>query len=654
MAFFQASFISRNWHGDLKAYPMEKGSPNLEKTPYWSAAANLPAYTIRHVYTYNEGGVEFSWSNLSGTQKTALNYNADTSSADGLGEGRVSFLKGNTANEQRNGGTLRSRVDSDKVARPLGDIIGSAPAYTSAEDLGYGVLADGGGSYAEYKTKGLRTPMVYVGAGDGMLHAFNASLTGTNAGKELFAYVPAGVYSNLSLLTAPRYAIRADLHRYFVDGSPKVGDAYWGGSWKTLVVGTTGAGGKSIFALDVTAPGSFDATKVLWEVTDSATSNLGYTIPQPNLVKTYSSAHPWVVIAGNGYNSAGGKAVLLVIDAKTGDVVKEIDTKATVDPSASPAGPVTTNGLSTPFAADIDQDRIPDYVYSGDLLGNVWKFDIRDSNADNWKVAFGTVSRPEPLFIACASHSGTTMDCSAANRQPITAKPQAASLDVLQGGLMVFVGTGKFFESGDNVISDPAQVQTFYGLWEKDTGTSSDQISENKLQAQTIDSQTTASGRSVRITSANAVDYATQSGWYLDLKYTGESGERVTSNPLYHDGRIAFTSFLPSGTACAQGGKGWLMELDALNGGYYGKQFNPIFDLDNEDGLDSKDLVLYNGDTVTPSGVGFDKGIPFGTTMVSDASGNYMTNCASDGTCSTIKTPLEPGKNSRSSWRQIR
>ena len=207
----------------------------------------------------------------------------------------------------------------------------------------------------------------------------------------MFAYVPSPVYADLPKLTDLAYN-----HRYYVDGSPTVGDVFYNGAWHTLLVAGMRAGAKGIFALDVTDPTRFSeanaASIVRWEFQDP---DLGYVFGQPLLVKTNNGR--WSVVVSGGYNvgNANGHAFLFVIDAENGTLVAKIDTGAGT--AASP------NGLSAPAAIDINGDGIADFAYAGDLDGNVWKFDLFSTTPGSWALSNGGM----PLFAAGAGHAIT-------------------------------------------------------------------------------------------------------------------------------------------------------------------------------------------------------------------------------------------------------
>jgi len=266
-------------------------------------------------------------------------------------------------------------------------------------------------SYSAFATSSTRVPMVYVGANDGMLHGFNA-----DTGKELIAYIPNEVYPRLSALTSPTYS-----HKFYVDGSPTVADAFFDNQWRSVLVGGLNRGGQAIYALDITNPASMDETKVLWEFSDNIDNDaagdagtefaLGYTYSKPAIVRLHNGK--WAAIFGNGYNntvndgsrSTTGHAVLYIVDLEDGSVIRKINTKAGTQ--------TAPNGLATVTPVDVDGDFIIEYVYAGDLQGNMWKFDLTDTTPSSWGVAYGTAASPQPLFVAKDSLG---------NPQPITAK----------------------------------------------------------------------------------------------------------------------------------------------------------------------------------------------------------------------------------------
>jgi len=586
---FQALFDNGKWTGRLLAYPIKPDGSIDTANPTWDTdtAGLIPAYGSRNIFSYNTtslAGVDFTWANLDSAQQTSLMTAAEISATNTTNaQKRVTYIRGNLADEQTfdannnvTGGIFRKR------AKLLGDIVNSNPWFVGMDNFGYSALpSTEGSSYTTYRATlqarnsgAGRTPVLYAGANDGMLHAFNAS-----TGAELFTFVPSAVVPNLKDLTDPGYGTNP-LHRYFVDGSPRAGDAYFSdNTWHTVLVGTTAAGGKSIFALDVTSPNSFIASNVLWEKTGATDADIGYTYSEPAIVRMANGQ--WAAIIGNGYDSTNKIAKILIFNIQTGAVIKRLDTQ---DGSA-----LSPNGMSTPIAVDTDGDRIVDTIYGGDLKGNLWKFDVSGSNTSSWKSAYKSGSTPLPMFVA-KDASGV--------RQPITAKPQVGRHPA--GGVMVYIGTGKYFESTDNIVGANPQIQSFYGIRDNvANGNSIPVVRSTDLISQTIDYEVVANGFDLRVTSSNTVDYASKKGWYMDLKLvTGSAqGERVVAAPLIRNNRIVFTTLIPSSDPCTFGGDSWLMELDAISGAQL--PMTP-FDLNGDGLFTSADYVSV---TITVAGV---------------------------------------------------
>ncbi|MEE9354253.1 MAG: PilC/PilY family type IV pilus protein [Methylococcaceae bacterium] len=586
---YQARFNNGNWEGDLWSYSIDSITGSVDSSPVWKASEQMPGWNARNIFTYDPAllgnkGIKFRWANISSAQKALLEPRAalfaDSATAVAEQEKVLEFIRGHREKEKIDGGKYRDRPhfgDSNSHAH-LGDIVNSSPAYVSYEYFGYDELSGSeGNSYATFQNGLSRTPMLYVGANDGMLHGFNAV-----NGQEKFAYIPNTIMGDLKDLADPLYT-----HQYFVDASPRVADAYFGSNiWKTVLVNSLGAGGKAVFALDVTDPdafveGSFDGSKVLWELSNTNDVDIGHVIGQASIVRLKNGS--WAAIFGNGFESNDKGAKLFIVDIATGAIIKKFDTK-----SGDASNP---NGLSTPISVDSDGDRIADVIYAGDLQGHLWKFDVNNSDPTQWKIAFGTSTTPEPLFRACNEDP-------CVNPQAITAKPQVG--DHPSGGLMVYFGTGKFFETGDNMIGVSPQVQTYYAIRDNHdiTDTSSLVEGRDELQAQVIESVVVANGSSYRGTSNEEVDYydatTPKYGWYLDLLAPGgvSQGERVISESILMNGRIIFVTFIPNPDPCATTGNGsisWLMEMDAISGGPLGAS---PFDVDNDDDFDDDDNLL--------------------------------------------------------------
>lgn len=560
---YQTSYSSAdNWAGDVKRFEKAWNAQSnvFETTEIWSAKSKVPAWsnrTIKMAGNNNSGLQDFSWANAGsaeteGTLAYWLSRNPETGVSDGLGQQRLEYLRGNRTGE---GTTFRRR------SSVLGDFYSSSPAVVSGPRylINISNQLEGNTAYTTFaQSIANRTPRVYVGANDGMLHGFNAV-----TGVEEFAFIPSAVLHKLNKLTGTNYS-----HEFYVDGSPVVADVYDGTQWRTILVGTLKAGGKSIFALDITTPGS---EKLLWEFDDSslpenAAVKMGYSFSQPTIARLHTGK--WAVVFGNGYESANhtnGKAALFIVDAIEGTLLKSLEVQGTNG---------VANGLSTPKLADYNADGVADYAYAGDLQGNLWRFDLLrngrsesapftteddgESALDDFEVAFGG----HPLFSA---HATKDTD----KRQPITAAPSLVRHPNGIGYLVIF-GTGKFFETGDK-DGDKSMAQTVYGIWDKQTkgeNASNPNISRDSLQKQEILSQITVQAdgttRQGRTISDKTVDWTTQNGWYLDLK---DDGEMVVENMSQLGRTIFMQSLVPNDDPCGDGATNWTYALNPFTGG---------------------------------------------------------------------------------------
>ena len=418
--------------------------------------------------------------------------------------------------------------------------------------------------------------MVFFGANDGMLHAISGSEIG-DGGKELFAYIPNAAIDSLNELVKPSYT-----HRYFADGSPTLTDAYIGGNWKSVLVASTGAGSRSVYALDVTTPLDFKASDVLWEFNSNAADTESKLMGQ-------FTGRPWVGVAddgnwvatfGNGYNSVGNQAVLFIRKLADGTKVATIPIPVTAQCGTGEQGCGPDNGLGMAVLVDNDASGAGDTIYAGDYLGNLWRFEYVGST---WQLGNGG----KPLFVA-KDPSG--------KRQSITSGVYTVANPL--GGTMVVFGTGRYLDTKD---ADSAQigqgtrasVETIYGVLDSrqcekvSTGgkctswTSGDVIAgRSDLQPQSITGYTPLASDGTggyRTATRNAVDYRTvdnqsgKMGWYLDLSYKPGArdflaGERVTVRPDGILGDVVINTIRPEGDTCEPGVQNATMVLDALTG----------------------------------------------------------------------------------------
>ena len=672
---FQARFDSSDWKGQLLAYPINLDG-SIAEQPAWDAGTQINAQnynTGRTIITWNpdadvvaggspEGqGIPFrfpsDYTSLNNLSDLASDQVADllagaphpvgTANAGEIlanqnyGAALVNFLRGDSVNEGAGYG-FRTRNSV------LGDIVNSDPKFVGApafrypndmEPKPYGTFKSGAAN---------RSGVVYVGANDGMLHGFDE-----DTGAEVLAYLPGAVYEDLKELADPGY-----LHRYFVDAGPNIVDVYMAntvdtggggvGVWRTVLAAGLGGGGQSVFALDVTDPTIYSEANAssiaLWEFDDADDPDLGYTYGRPQIAKM--SNGQWAAVFGNGYNntesdgsaSTTGHAVLFIVDIETGELIKKIDTQA--------GSTGTPNGLATPLMIDEDGDFIVDYIYGGDLLGNMWKFDVNDANSSNWDVAYHSGGNPIPLFTTEAN-------------QPITSQPQAAFHPNNLGGFMIFFGTGKYIETTDNSPTGQT-TQAFYGVWDQNKSSLVSFDSSNLL-LQTIDNQyysefdtdadgTDDTGFTLRDVSDNHINWSTHMGWKLDLMpqnisgspNTNNFGERQVSNSIIRNGRIIFTTLSPSQSECDFGGTSFLMQLDFRDGSVLTE---PAFDLNGDGEYDARDTHA--------SGRASDVGIMPTVSILSDGAQDIAFGSGASGDIDVIQINVGSDSYGRQSWRNL-
>jgi type IV pilus assembly protein PilY1 len=642
---YQTSYASdENWSGDLvrsnkewTELPAGSGIFELTLKKEWSAKDKMPAAAARNITikgTSSSGLQDFIWDNTgnkdtSGTLANLLSKDPENgNTSDNKGQERLNYLRGLRTGE---GTTFRPRSGI------LGDLFASSPAVLSGPRYLVGVAnrLEGNDTYTSFKESvATRKARVYVGGNDGMLHGFNAK-----TGVEEFAFIPSAVFPKLNKLTGKNYS-----HEFYVDGSPVIADIYDGTKWRTILVGTLRAGGKSIFALDITTPGS---EKLLWEFDDSKITTadavkMGYSFSQPTVARLHNGR--WAVVFGNGYeasNYTNGKAALFIVDAVEGTLEKSLEVSGT-DGAA--------NGLSTPRLADNNGDSVADYAYAGDLQGNLWRFDLLPNARNNenplarsatetrtsvsqYKVAYGS----KPMFSAVASNSVKTP-------QPITAPPALVRHPSGVGHLVVFA-TGKYFEDTDK-DGNKSIAQTVYGIWDEKTrgeteGTVSElNITRAKLVEQTISSQVTATdsnsrSTAARIISQNAIPWSEKKGWLLDLKQGATLDGEMVIEPMITIGQsIYFQSLVPNDDPCSDGASNWTYGLNAFTGG---KTPYNVFDMQQ---------VQPDGTTVVVSAIKQDG--EGGLTVTDSPDG--LEICTGQG-CQGIKPP--PNINARNSWRRI-
>ena len=558
-AIFSSTFRTTKWDGEIVAQKIDPSTGNVIPAITWAAQALLDARVTtttdaRTIWAPDASTSTklkpFDWASLSASASggIAAEQSYFTNKCIALsqcplltlaqvvdannGQNLVGFLRGRTGFD---GTSFRAR---DHV---LGDSVNATPEFV--KDAEGDFVDPVVPTFATFKTSAAitgRKGVLYIAANDGMLHAFD----GAN-GNELWGYVPRIVMPNLYKLATDNWDVR---HVYSVDGSPVTGSIYAGtspaGAWKTILVAGLGKGGRGYYALDVTDP---DNPKGLWEFCSDSTlcansdSDMGYTFGSAVITKRDFDGK-WVVLVTSGYNNVipgTGNGYLYVLDAQTGAMLRKITTN--VGNTTLPSGLAKLSGYSlNPIT-----DNTTVFVYGGDLLGNMWRFDMR-------------VDPPVVKHIASLTDSG-------GKPQSVTAKPEISVINLKP---VIYIGTGRYL--GPQDLSDPATLvpalpfayqQSIYAIRDTDTDYMNVRSTGNLVQQTLTDNGTT------RTVSANPVNYSSKNGWYIDLNPSNTSpGERVNLDVQIASGTLVVVTNVPNNSACTVGGDSFLYAFDFKTG----------------------------------------------------------------------------------------
>jgi type IV pilus assembly protein PilY1 len=548
---YQAQFDSSDWTGNVFAYNIN--SDGTLGGQAWGGGVTIPDPDNRTVYALdsNDDANELTRDQgnmpqgLKTTQQNALDTSGQNLPGDD-GERADYLFFGASYPEFRNRSTP-----------PMGDIVNSNPSVATGGNFGYSVLpGNAGSSYNSFLSdKRSKDEVLFVGANDGMLHAFDAD---KNGGEENYAVVPNQVIGDMPALSDPDYS-----HQKYVDGPVTVADAYWNSSWGEAVIASTGGGPKSgeptVFAMDVTRTSS-SAPEALWQLTGADSSNLGHVLENMDIVRM--SSGNFAAVFGNGYNSDNGGASLFIVPLK--DNLDFSDDATVITTGATPSAGGEKNGLGGVSTVDVEGDGIVEYVYAGDLQGNMWRFDVSSSSPSDWTNSANITK----VFEAEDSNGNT---------QPITAAPRVTTHPDADVKFNVLFGTGRFFGENDNTIGSSPTVQSFYSLQDDLSVPGSGNLISGRgsLTEREILSQTTTDNKPDRRKLSDD-STPTQEGWYIDLEFTtsqstkeptGPQGERVVDTPVLVGNRVFFSTQIPETGVCSFGGNSWLMEMNAHTGG---------------------------------------------------------------------------------------
>ncbi len=689
-AFYNPS----NWSGSLTAQSLvvdpTTGLVSIASTANWDASCVLSGVaagatciatgaagpiaaegpTQRTMLTFNgTSGIPLEWSNL----PTAMQNTIDAGDAAPFNANRLNFLRGDRTNEQNSAGVGLFRTR----ASVLGDIINSSPTWVGAPGVNYPLtwsdrIAAGGAfpenagpTYTAFATaNSTRLNVVYSGANDGLLHGFRSgsyngstyvnNATTPNDGQEVLAYMPYSVFNNIHNsansqldFASPQYG-----HNYYVDAAPGSGDLYYNGAWHTWLVGGLGAGGAAIYALDITTPAGFSESSasslVIGEWGPSnltcvgnagCGANLGNTNGVPQIRRFHNGQ--WGFVFGNGLGASNGAAGVFVglVDPGTGTISFYY-----LDTGAAAAG----NGIAYATPADYDGDHIVDYIYAGDVLGHVWRFDLTSSTPSSWALAAN-----QPLFTTPGN-------------QPITTKLIVASSPGQAGGqpqVMIDFGTGRQIpQTNASPTTYASGTQSLYGIWDWNQAswnskgstqyksmTAPQSISTSNLVQQTAALTSNTAFRSV---TSNAICWnactsgGTQFGWYLNLP---GSNEQVIYSPVLEVGAFLVNTTIPvtaSAFNCTPASAtGWTMAISPTTGGAFTQSFF---------GDSGGHFVNINGQVVSGAALSGTGSVSIVTTGGA-AAGTFLVTQTTSGVGVVLPiNPLANASGSRLTWIEKR
>jgi type IV pilus assembly protein PilY1 len=616
-------------------------SPTIKRfsdiTSLWEAGKKLALInatdngTERNIFTAIPGGdgmgtafgTPFTVTNVTGnaTLSSALNPDA-TYTAEKI----VRYIRGvDLESTDTNFRDRRITVDSALHVWKLGDIISSTPKVLANTPLNTYHIDYNDRTYYDYLASSSykqRSSVAFVGANDGMLHAFrvgylkdksdsygtlgayvkalfknffgSGDAANDELGKEIWAYIPYNAFPYLKYLANPAYChiYYADLSVRLIDASTKrnspasqridkddwqtilIGGMRFGGACSGIDASPTGppiggVGYSSYFAIDITDP---ENPVPLWEFTDA---DLGYTTTYPSIIRTGDRNNNgyWYVAFGSGSKvlPKGGVDIgksttgyIYILDLKTGTLVKKI--------------------------------QLDHYAIVGDILAI-------DANKDYWaeKIYFGTAYKPWAVWQGklmsigipneqLSAGSSTPITTLFTGNYPFTASPDAAKDK--SGKVWVYAGSGKYYSDVDE--SD-ASTQIFFGLKDENATVLEDNLYNATYDETTgtVTGTTTVCmydpdagtwGEKTVVTSITPTAYTTsitEPGWKVYLSCTNSAGnpctaddiaagdckcERIISRPLAVGGLVDFLTYKPSSDMCSYGGDSYIYSLSYTTG----------------------------------------------------------------------------------------
>lgn len=486
----------------------------------------------------------------------------------------------------------RSEYKASSPTTLIGDISSSTPVYGS----------DASGN-----------EFVIFGANDGMIHVVS-----DKTGQELLAIIPYNMIGKLAHFADPSFESE---HLQYVDGTTNVFSYQSGQNAKrVLALGTYGNGAKGGYALDLSDLSSVvdgdgnmkpltDTTKIQsflkWEFDDSNNAYVGKMMRAPKVFTYHTDEENaktrLYAVYGNGYNStaANGGPALIFVDVLKGKFVNTIYPDDETVSSTSSSEPLWSgeykDGMAEPAVFDSDNDGNPDYIYAGDLHGNMYRLSLRKAVTNNGATAYqhgklavegagidgnhrsgldGMITSDDLKRLAvCTDPTGKRLSITTApSVRNITTAGAAGSLSRI-----VMWGTGRYLISNvDNKYNASDPVNSIWMI--NDRGDSSESITRN---SGVIVSSLSFGGeihdgseydrtktRTLKTQACRAQSGTCDDGWVVDLTpiYNGNTllngGEKVVFNPAATMGRFIVNTLIPTTDVCAASAEGYQYVLN--------------------------------------------------------------------------------------------
>lgn len=636
---FRAGYNTTNWTGYLKASVLVTayqegdayGSAPME-AELWDAGSNLfaeyhksPAKARKveskaenTASTPNSGFVAFDAAHASsldeyitgavietvardnnGNKTGGTNYYNQLSSRNKSPANLINYLLGDSTYEGSDGG-FRVRSGSLMGTSVYSSVTPILQNSTTQEIQG--VPIDGGKTCRYAKARS--GDYVATASNEGMLHIFDME------GNEKYAYVPQTALPYIANFASPNYE-----HRYVNDGTAVLHEVCDGTHAATYLVGTSGRGGSSIYAINVTDDKDF---KAALEVNADTDSDIGILVSAPivaNQAVTGGNGDP-VIIFSSGYNNSSGNGHLFIYNLKTGSKIAKI--------------PLGSSGVGSPTGYDSNNDGIIDRIYVGDYAGKLYRISMTDPVGANatWGSCDGGKQCVKEVFTA---------------EGPILNRP---AIGQVGNKTAILLGTGTYLHLNDMMNTKQNYA---YGIF--DDGTA-ENIATGDLLTQTFtENKQAGSNGNENLTfyeiTQNKDEDDTKKGWRLVLP----KGYTITSDSAFygpHNEVAIYTATKAEEGRCGVTGDAMLIAVDSRNGGAYER---PIFDVNNDYKFNDSDAP--NGYTIGAVSTGF---VGLGGTIAhTNLPVNFFTLTSGKQTAQAAiyKFPSGALRTRRVSWREV-